>query len=264
MIAGGCDIGSTTSKAVIFKDGEIVSYYIMDSTVNPYESSKMAMNEALKLAGLNSIEDLDYIVGTGYGRLKVLFADENVSEITCHGRGAHFLCPTVKTIVDIGGQDAKVISISDKGKVLEFVMNERCAAGTGKFFEAMAKTLQCGLDGISSPSNQGENPSIITSQCSVFAESEVVTLISEGNELKNIISGVNFSVASRLNSLTRKIGIEEDITLTGGCSKNQGLTMALESKLGIKMKKLSVDAQLAGALGAAVIATEKANGKRKV
>jgi len=257
MIVGGCDVGSTTGKAVILNEEEILSYFITPSTTNPEKTAHIAVDEALRRAGLSSLDDLGYIVGTGYGRLKVPFANENISEITCHARGAQWLSPTVRTVVDIGGQDCKVMSLNDKGKVMEFVMNDRCAAGTGRFFEAMARALDCGLEGISSLENQGDPPANITSQCSVFAESEVVTLINEGIPLPNIIAGINNSVASRLNSMVRKVGLVEDLALTGGCSKNAGLAKALAEKLKVNVVKLPQDPQIAGAVGAALIAREK-------
>jgi predicted CoA-substrate-specific enzyme activase len=219
------------------------------------------MDAVLGEAGLSSIEDLEYIVGTGYGRLKVPFANENISEITCHARGAHWLTPTVRTVIDIGGQDCKVMSMDDKGKVLEFVMNDRCAAGTGRFFEAMARVLDLGLEGLSELSLEGKNPAPITSQCSVFAESEVVTLVNEGAELADIVAGLHASIASRLNSMVRKVGLVEDVALTGGCAKNAGLAKALEEKLGVSVTKLPKDPQIAGAIGAALLAREKLNGR---
>lgn len=258
MLVGGCDIGSTTGKAVVINDQAVVSAFITPSTTKPAETARAAMDEALRLAGLSSIEDLTYVVGTGYGRLKVPFANENVSEITCHARGAHWMNPSVRTVVDIGGQDCKVMSIDERGRVMEFAMNDRCAAGTGRFFEAMARVLGCGLDGISSLENQGENPATISSQCSVFAESEVVTLINEGVGLADIISGINNSVANRLYSMVRRIGLVKELVLTGGCSKNEGLAKALEKKLGVTVTMLPQDPQIAGAVGAALIASEKA------
>lgn len=262
MLVAGCDIGSTTGKAVVLNEHEILSFSIIASTTRPERTAEMAMEEALEKAGLSSLEQVAYIVGTGYGRLKVPFARENISEITCHARGAHWLCPTVRTVVDIGGQDCKVISLNDQGRVLEFVMNDRCAAGTGRFFEAMARVLHCGLEGISAPENQGDPPATITSQCSVFAESEVVTLINEGTELARIIAGINHSVAARLTSMVRRVGLVEDLALTGGCSKNQGLTQALAAKLGVTVREFSADPQIAGAVGAALIAREKAAAQR--
>jgi len=198
-------------------------------------------------------------VGTGYGRLKVPFANENVSEITCHARGAYWLCPTVRTVVDIGGQDCKVMSVSAEGKVVEFVMNDRCAAGTGRFFEAMARVLDCGLEGLSRLSLQATSPATISSQCSVFAESEVITLVNEGVNLPDIVAGLHNSVASRLNSMVGKVGLVEDVALTGGCAKNEGLVKALEGKLGVSVRRLPQDPQIAGAVGAALLAREKAS-----
>ena len=261
MLVGGCDVGSATGKAVVMKDGEIISYVIIPSTTKPEVTARLVMDEAMEKAGLSLIEDLDYIVGTGYGRLKVPFANENISEITCHARGAYWMSPTVRTVVDIGGQDCKVMSIDDKGKVLEFVMNDRCAAGTGRFFEAMARALDCGLEGLSELSLQAKRPATITSQCSVFAESEVITLVNEGVELADIAAGLHNSIAGRLNAMVRKVGLVEDVALTGGCAKNEGLAKALEGKLGVSVRKLPQDPQIAGAVGAALIAREKQNGQ---
>jgi predicted CoA-substrate-specific enzyme activase len=257
MLVGGCDVGSATGKAVVMKDGEIVAYDIIPSTTKPELTARTVMDMAVAKAGLSSIEDLDYIVGTGYGRLKVPFASENISEITCHARGAQWLSPTVRTVVDIGGQDCKVMSLDAKGKVLEFVMNDRCAAGTGRFFEAMARVLDCGLAGLSELSLRGKDPAPISSQCSVFAESEVVTLVNEGMNLEDIVAGLHASIASRLNSMVRKVGLAEDVALTGGCAKNDGLAKALEDKLGVSVRKLPLDPQIAGAIGAALIAAER-------
>jgi predicted CoA-substrate-specific enzyme activase len=257
MIVGGCDVGSATGKAVIMRNGDVISYEIIPSTTKPEVTARTVMDKAVEKAGLSSIADLDYIVGTGYGRLKVPFANENISEITCHARGAQWLLPTVRTVVDIGGQDCKVMSLGENGKVLEFVMNDRCAAGTGRFFEAMARVLDCGLQGLSELALQGKNPATISSQCSVFAESEVVTLVNEGMELSDIVAGLHASIASRLNSMVRKVGLVEDVVLTGGCAKNDGLAKALEDKLGVTVKKLSLDPQIAGAIGAALIAAER-------
>jgi predicted CoA-substrate-specific enzyme activase len=260
MIVGGCDVGSVAGKAVVMNDTEIISYTVVPRTTKPEATARTAMEEALSKAGLASIEELDYIVGTGYGRLKIPFANENVSEITCHAKGAHSLCPTVRTVVDIGGQDCKVMSLNDKGKVIEFVTNDRCAAGTGRFFEAMARRLDCGLEGLSSLSLQAERPVTISSQCSVFAESEVVTLVNEGVGLPEIAAGLNNATAGRLNSMVRKVGLVEDLTLTGGCAKNEGLVKAVEEKLGLRVKKLPQDPQIAVALGAALIARERLGG----
>jgi len=256
-MVGGCDVGSATGKAVVMKDGAIASYIIIPSTTRPEVTARIVMDDAIKKAGLSSLDDLQYIVGTGYGRLRVPFANENISEITCHARGAHWLCPTVRTVVDIGGQDCKVMSVSEKGKVLEFVMNDRCAAGTGRFFEAMARVLDCGLEGLSSLSLQSKNPATITSQCSVFAESEVITLVNEGIEIVDIAAGLHNSIASRLSSMVGRVGLVEDVALTGGCAKNEGLVKALEEKLRVSVRRLPEDPQIVGAIGAALAAIER-------
>jgi predicted CoA-substrate-specific enzyme activase len=257
MIVGGCDVGSATGKAVVMKDGALVAHVIIPSTTNPEVTARKAMDEAVSQAGLSSIESLKNIVGTGYGRLKIPFASENVSEITCHARGAQWMSPSVRTVVDIGGQDCKVMSLDDKGKVLEFVMNDRCAAGTGRFFEAMARVLDCGLEGLSRLCLEAKNSANISSQCSVFAESEVVTLVNEGVDLPDIVAGLHNSVARRLNSMVRRVGLVEDVALTGGCAKNEGLAKVLENKLKVEVKRLPTDPQIAGAVGAALIAAER-------
>jgi predicted CoA-substrate-specific enzyme activase len=258
VIVGGCDIGSTTGKAVVMNDGQIICGSIIPSVGGPEVTARRAMDDAIKRAGLSSVENLDYIVGTGYGRLKVPFANENVSEISCHGRGAQWLCPTVRTIIDVGGQDFKVILMGGSGKVVDFAMNDRCAAGTGRFFEGMARGLGCGIEGISSPSNISQTPATITSQCSVFAESEVVTLINEGKALPDIITGINRAVAGRVSGVARRVGVIEDLALTGGCSKNDGLRRALGELLNVRIITLPADPQLVGAIGAALFANEKA------
>jgi len=257
MLVGGVDLGSATGKAVILKDGDIVGTHLAPSNAHPVETAKTVMARALEAAGLDSVDHLENIVTTGYGRLKVPFASENVSEITCHAKGAQWSLPSVRTVIDIGGQDCKVINVTPKGMVGEFLMNDRCAAGTGRFFEGIARGLGCGLEGISDPANQGEEPCTISNQCSVFAESEVVTLVNEGMELRNIIAGVNLSVAKRLKAMVKRIGVVEDVALTGGCSKNDGLTTAVGELLEIEIRRLPIDPQLIGALGAALMASEK-------
>lgn len=257
MIVGGLDIGSATGKAVVLIDGDLAGSAVVDSTTKPEETARVVMAEAMAAAGLSSLDDIEKVVCTGYGRLKISLAEENLSEISCHAKGAHWMMPSIRTVIDVGGQDCKVIALSDNGRVLEFKMNDRCAAGTGRFFEAMARALRCGLEGISDPDNQSDTPCIITNQCSVFAESEVVTQVNEGVDLKNIIAGINLSVASRLTSMARRVGVTNDVALTGGCSKNEGLAAALQKKLDVTLAELPYDPQIAGALGAALFAAEK-------
>ena len=257
MIIGGCDVGSATGKALIMKNETIIAYAIIASTTKPEETAYKVMDEALRKAGLLSLQELGYVVGTGYGRVKIPFANENISEITCHAKGAYWLCPTVRTVIDIGGQDSKVMGIDERGKVRDFTLNDKCAAGTGRFFEAMARTLGVELQELSSLSLQSERPAHITSQCSVFAESEVISLINEGVDIVDIAAGLHMSVAGRLSSQVRSVGLVEDVTVSGGCAKNKGLVKRLEEKLGINIRMLPGDPQIVGALGAALIAEEK-------
>jgi predicted CoA-substrate-specific enzyme activase len=202
------------------------------------------------------MDDISYLVGTGYGRTKVPFADENISEITCHGVGAYWQEPSIKTIVDIGGQDCKVISLDSDGYVADFAMNDKCAAGTGRFLEGVARALKLDLEELGPISLKSNNPCVISSQCSVFAESEVVTLLADGIDIADIVAGIHKAVANRLISMVNKIGVKKDVTIVGGVSKNAGVVKFLEESFG-EIKKLAVDPQLGGALGAALLAREK-------
>ena len=257
MIVAGCDVGSLTGKAVILKNGEILSYSIVPTTPKPERTAKNAMDKALENGKL-SLDEIEYIVGTGYGRVKIPFANSEVSELSCHGKGAHSLIPSIRTIIDVGGQDCKVIKVSKDGKILDFAMNDKCAAGTGRFLEVMAKTLELKLEELGPISLQSKNQTKITAQCSVFAETEVVSLMADGIEVADIVAGIHDAIASRIMSLVYRVGLEEDLTVTGGVAKNTGVVAFLEKKLGIQAKKLPVDPQLMGALGAALIAKEKA------
>jgi predicted CoA-substrate-specific enzyme activase len=239
------------------RDGSLLAHAIVPSGTRPDLAGRKAMEEAVSKAGIESLEQVAHVIGTGYGRLKIPFASENVSEITCHARGANWMSPTVRTVIDMGGQDCKAISIDEDGKVLEFSMNDRCAAGTGRFFEAMARVLDCGFEGLSSLCLEGKNPATISSQCSVFAESEVITLVNEGVELSDIVAGLHHSIARRMHALVRRVGVVEEVCLTGGCAKNEGLAKVLEERLKVNVKTLPEDPQIAGAVGAALIAAEK-------
>ncbi|NPV60738.1 MAG: CoA activase [Actinobacteria bacterium] len=264
LLVCGCDVGSTTGKALLMRGGEILGHSIVPCAVRPEVTARQALEMAMRDAGLGEEEQPSYIVGTGYGRVRIPFASENVSEITCHGLGAFHLNPADRTLIDIGGQDCKVIRISPAGKVVDFAMNDKCAAGTGRFFEAMARVLELSLEELSELSLRSRDPARITSQCSVFAESEVITLLNEGAELADIAAGINEAIASRLASLARKVGLEEEVAVSGGCAKNKGLVAALEKKLGMKVKGLGMDPQVIGALGAALIAERRVRegGKR--
>jgi predicted CoA-substrate-specific enzyme activase len=261
-IYGGCDIGSTTGKAVLMRNSSIEASVTIPCLTRPEKTAELVMDEVIKQAGLSSIDDIAYLVGTGYGRVRIPFANDNISEITCHARGASWLCPSIKTAIDIGGQDCKAIGISKNGRVREFIMNDKCAAGTGRFFEAMGRVLHLEIEEISSLSLQSSSPAVVTSQCSVFAESEVITLLNEGVELADITAGINMAIAGRSVSLVRRVGIVEDVTVTGGCAKNAGLIKCLEEKLKTKIKPLPEDPQIVGAIGAAVLAREACDSAR--
>ncbi len=262
MLVCGCDVGSTTGKALLLRDGDISGYSIIPCTNQPDRTARLAIELARKEAGLVESDVILYTVGTGYGRVNLTCADENVSEITCHGRGAFFLDTGCRTIIDIGGQDCKVIKLNERGQVVDFAMNDKCAAGTGRFYEAMARVLEVRLEDLAELSLKATEPASITSQCSVFAESEVISLVNEGVPLADIASGINESIAGRLTALVRKAGLEPEVVLTGGCAKNMGLIEAICRRLGVRISPLSGDPQIIGALGAALIALERAGAGR--
>ena len=256
---GGWDGGSADAKRVIRDEGgQIVSDCTIRRKINAQESAELALQTAIdKVPGLNSAKDLAYLIGTGYGRNKVPFADENISEISCHAMGVHVTDPTVKAIIDIGGQDVKGIAIAEDGTVKNFAMNDKCAAGTGRFYEAMANAFEMTLPEFSALSLTAKNTIPITAQCTVFAESEVISLVGEGKPMDEIAAGIQMAVAKRCFVMAKKAGATDSITLTGGCAKNQGLKKAIEHVLKLKVIELKTDPQLMGALGAAEYARQK-------
>jgi predicted CoA-substrate-specific enzyme activase len=253
---GGCDVGSTTGKAVIIDDkGSIVVSSIVPSEIDPELTSKLALEQAcMAIPDLGSYRDLSYLVGTGYGRNEVAFANENISEISCHAMGTFSCNPGIKTIVDIGGQDVKAISVGDDGTVREFAMNDKCAAGTGRFFEAMSRIFRMDLSLFSELSLKASRVIPVTAQCSVFAESEVISLLARKEPPEAIAAGIQTAVAKRCFSLLKRIGIQPQVTVTGGCAKNQGLIKALAKVISMPVTPLPVDPQIIGALGAALYA----------
>ncbi|MBR2258639.1 MAG: activase [Blautia sp.] len=255
---GGCDVGSTYTKAVILDEtGKIVSSTTIKSKIRSQESAELAMHEVLEKAGLLSCEDLAYLIGTGYGRNKVPFADENISEISCHAMGVHVTDPSVKAVIDIGGQDVKGIDVDTDGTVRNFALNDKCAAGTGRFYEAMARSFEMSLPEFSRLSLKAKNVIPITAQCTVFAESEVISLVGEGKPVEEIAAGIQMAVAKRCFVMAKKAGAVDHVALTGGCAKNEGLKAAIEKVLKIKVVELKTDPQLMGALGAAEYARQK-------
>ena len=261
---GGCDVGSTYTKAVILDEtGKMVADTTIMSKINSQQSAEIAMQAVIdQVPELHSSKDLAYLIGTGYGRNKVPFADENISEISCHAMGVHITDPTVKAIIDIGGQDVKGINIDTDGTVKNFAMNDKCSAGTGRFFEAMARSFEMSLEDFSKLSLGAKNVIPITAQCTVFAESEVITLVGEGKPMDEIAAGIEMAVAKRCFVMAKKAGATDSITLTGGCAKNDGLKEAIEHVLKLKVINLKTDPQLMGALGAAEYARQKGLAKK--
>lgn len=256
IVTAGVDIGSTASKAVVLVDGKPAAEVVGQSTVNPKRTADRIFDEALQKAGA-SRGDVRLVVGTGYGRTLVPFADKNVSEITCHGRGAHFLCPGARTVVDIGGQDTKVVHVDDRGNLLDFAMNDKCAAGTGRFLEAMARSMDVSFDQMEDAYFATSEARVISNMCSVFAESEVINLINDGVPLAPIVRGLLQSLAGRVSSLSRRLGLIEDVVMTGGVAKNRAVRHAIEAKLKVRLASVDdADPQTVGALGAALIAAD--------
>lgn len=251
----GIDSGSTSTDVVILdKEKKIIADIILPTGAGAAIGAERALEEALKKARLKR-EDIDAMVTTGYGRTAIQDGDKSITEITCHARGAHFLDPSVRTVIDIGGQDSKVIRLDEQGNVVNFVMNDKCAAGTGRFLEMMARTMEMGLDELSRRGLEYQEDITISSMCTVFAESEVVSLIAQNKATDDIVHGLNKAVAAKTAALSKRVKGEERYMMTGGVSKNEGLVKTLEEKLGTKLV-ISEKAQLCGALGAALFAAD--------
>jgi len=252
MMTAGIDIGSITAKAAIMEDGEILGSRVIFTGYNVELAARKVYEELLAELGIPGTA-VARVVATGYGRNGVPFAYKAMTEIICHGAGAHFLRNDVRTIIDVGGQDSKAMVVDASGMVKDFVMNDKCAAGTGRFLEVMARALEVNLDDFGAQSLMAEDPSRISSICTVFAESEVISLISKGESRENIIAGIHDSVASRVYAMAQRIKAEPPIMMTGGVAKNIGVVRALEKKFGTAIE-VNGYAQVNGALGAAVLA----------
>lgn len=251
----GIDSGSTSTDVVILdRDQKMVTGVILPTGAGAAVGAERALEQALEQAGLQR-SDIDAIVTTGYGRTAIQDGDKSITEITCHARGAHYLDPGVRTVIDIGGQDSKVIRLDENGAVVNFVMNDKCAAGTGRFLEMMARTMEMDLDEMSKAGLHYKEDITISSMCTVFAESEVVSLIAQNKPTDDIVHGLNKAVASKTAALAKRVGGEERYMMTGGVSKNRGLVKTLEEKLGTTLV-VSEKAQLCGALGAALFAMD--------
>jgi len=254
--ASGVDVGSTQTKAIIIdENSQIVGRSLLDTGANVIKAAETAYFEALKEGDIDE-EQVEYVIGTGYGRYRVTFGNSQVTEISCHGRGAVHLFPNTRTVVDMGGQDTKAISVNEKGEITDFCMNDKCAAGTGRFLGAAAAALDIPLDELGPVSLQSQRPIKISTTCTVFAESEVLAWIGKGKKIEDILWGVHKSIASRSAGLMRRVGIEDEITFTGGVSRNVGMVKALEERIE-KPLNISEDCHYMGALGAAMFALDE-------
>ena len=253
--AGGVDVGSTQTKAVII-DGSrnIVARKLIDTGANVIEAAQNAFKAAL--AANQIAEDaVKFVIGTGYGRYKVTFGDKQVTEISCHGRGAAHMFPGTGTVLDMGGQDSKAIRLKPDGEIIDFCMNDKCAAGTGRFLGAAAKALGMTLDELGPTALKSTKPVKISTTCTVFAEAEVLSWLGKGKSVEDILGGVHKSIATRSFGLLRRVGLVDEITFTGGVANNPGMIQALEEAL---QKKLNVskESHYMGALGAALFAMD--------
>jgi predicted CoA-substrate-specific enzyme activase len=255
MPVAGVDIGSLTAKAIILEDNRILGRSLVLTGHNSRLSGRRALDLALEEAGLAQ-DDLGGIVATGYGRLAADFTEDKVTEITCHARGAHSTNPEARTVIDLGGQDSKAIAIDDLGKVLDFVMNDKCSAGTGRFLEVMAHALEIELDDLGKLSLESGSPAAISSVCTVFAESEVVSRVAEGVSKVDIVAGIHQAIASRIYAMAVRIPVEQEIIMTGGVARNRGVVRALEKRFESEILVPAMP-QHTGALGAAIIAEER-------
>ena len=256
MYVLGIDSGSTSTNAVIMdQDRKIRAFSVVRTGAKSGVSAQKALDDVLQKASLGR-EDISWIVSTGYGRVSIPFADENVTEISCHGKGAHYFNPGIRTILDIGGQDSKAIKLSESGEVKDFVMNDKCAAGTGRFLEMIARTLEVTLDELGAIALESKEKIEITSMCSVFAESEVISLIANNKEKADIADGVCHAIANKAFGLLRRVGMEPEFMMTGGVAKNPGVVHAVEEKIGAKLY-ICPEPEIVGAAGAALYALEK-------
>ena len=253
----GVDVGSTQTKAVIV-DGarRIVARVLINTGANVTRAAETAFGQALELADLPR-ESVGYVVGTGYGRYKVTFGDAQITEITCHARGAHSLFPVTRTVIDMGGQDTKAIKVGPDGSVLDFSMNDKCAAGTGRFLSAAADVTGVSLDDIGPVSLEAKVPVRLTSVCTVFVESDIMSYLAQKKRVEDILGGVHKAIATRTMALVRRVGVEDEVTFTGGVSRNVGMVRNLEAVLGRPIN-VSAEGHFMGALGAALFALERA------
>jgi predicted CoA-substrate-specific enzyme activase len=252
MPFAGIDIGSTMTKVVIVDQPDTILASVIGPTGAEHRHLGLRLaDDCIRKAGL-SFEKLDYIVATGYGRINVPFADKQITEITCHARGISALFPTARTILDVGGQDSKGIKLNSIGRVVNFIMNDKCAAGTGRFLEVIAETLGVKLQDMGGLSLTATEYVTISNTCTVFAEHEVTSRLAEGASIPNIIAGLHLAIAGRVVNMLRNLVIEKDVAFTGGGAMNIGLVKAVEDTVGFPVM-VAPEPLLTGALGAALL-----------
>ncbi|MBO8129110.1 MAG: 2-hydroxyglutaryl-CoA dehydratase [Peptococcaceae bacterium] len=252
MIAAGIDVGSLSAEAVLIKNRKVLGYSVVPTGADSRKAAEAALEAALSKTPYTK-QDIGFTVATGYGRINVPYADRQVTEITCHARGAIYEYQDTRTVIDIGGQDSKVIKLDASGMVVDFTMNDKCAAGTGRFLEVMARALEVDLEDLSTLAQKARRASNISSTCTVFAESEVVSLIGKGTPREEIAQGLINSVADRTVNMVHRVGLTREVTMTGGVAKNAGVVRAIQERLGVEVR-VPPEPQIIGALGAALLA----------
>jgi bzd-type benzoyl-CoA reductase Q subunit len=261
VITAGVDVGSVGSKAIIMADGEIYSWSVMRTGSNSSDSAKKVLGWAMEGTGLE-LKDFNYIVGTGYGRVNVPMANRAITEIACHAKGANYIWgPTVRTVLDVGGQDVKAIRCDENGKVVSFLMNDKCAAGTGRGMEVIADLLKIPIEDVGKVSlSVNKEPKPVSSTCVVFAKTEAVGLLRKGWSKEKVLAAYMSAMSIRMSELVEKVGCERDFVITGGQSKNIGIVSRVENILGVKslpipnLEETGLDPVSAGAIGAALFA----------
>ncbi len=260
--AAGVDVGSTQTKAVILNEKkQIIARSLVDTGANVIVAAENAYHTALAEGGIRE-EEVEYVIGTGYGRYRVTFGNTQVTEISCHGRGAVHMFPNTRTVVDMGGQDTKAIRVNPKGEIIDFCMNDKCAAGTGRFLGAASNALGIPLADLGATALKAQKAVRITTTCTVFAESELLSWLGKGKKIEDILWGVHQSIGARSIALLRRVGVEEELTFTGGVAKNIGMIQALNEGLGLTVN-VSEDSHYMGALGAALFALDTILASRK-
>lgn len=256
MIFAGVDVGSLSAEAVLMEDDRLMAHSTITVKPNPVQSATIVMDAVLAETGLTQ-DDIAYCVSTGYGRERIPFAQHDISEISCHGKGAFWANSDVRTIIDIGGQDAKVIRIDKSGDLVDFVMNDKCAAGTGRFLEGIAKTFGLKVWDLGDLALAGGDPVPISSICTVYTNFDVMCFLAKGRSRADVALGVADALATRINRLVTSVGIEGGVAMTGGVAKNAGVVRSVEKVIGRKTCPLATDPQIIGAVGAALYARER-------